>query len=119
VEGIEARGYATGIAQWMAMNLEPHDGRYRWRLDFEGVEEMLRDYFRTDVWSIVESPPESLEVHVVRANRSNAIDDAAIARIEQANTRHGRTHLHTLEGGHWINTDNPEAVLRLLVERLD
>ncbi len=118
VAGIEAQGYATGIAQWMAMNLEPVDGVYRWRLDFAGVEQMLRDYFRTDVWELVESPPEGLEVHVVKATESNAIDDAAADRVAAAHDSHGRTHLHRLEGGHWINTDNPEAVLRLLVERL-
>jgi esterase len=118
VAGIEAQGYSTPIAQWMAMNLEPVDGVYRWRLDFDGVEQMLRDYFRTDVWDWVESPPEGMEMHVVKATQSDAVDDEAAARIEAANERHGRTHLHRIEGGHWINTDNPEAVLRLLVERL-
>jgi len=119
VAGLEEQGYATGIAQWMAMNLQHQDGVYRWRLDLDGVEEMLRDYFRTDVWQIVESPPESLEVHVVKATESSAIDEGSAARIEEANRRHGRTHLHRLEGGHWINTDNPEAVLKLLVEHLN
>jgi esterase len=118
VAGIESQGYPTAIAQWMAMNLEPVDGVYRWRLDFDGVEEMLRDYFRTDVWDTVESPPEAVDVHVVKASKSDAIDDAAVTRIEKAGEATGRSHLHVLDGGHWINTDNPEAVLRLLVDRL-
>ena len=117
VEGMERHGYPTGIAQWMAMNLEPRDGAYRWRLDFDGVEEMLRDYFRTDLWDVVETPPPGVEVHVVKATESDALE-GAIERIEQAGRDNGRTFLHYLEGGHWINADNPEGVLNLLVERL-
>lgn len=118
VDGIVSKGYAEPIARWMAMNLEPENGRYRWRLDFDGVEEMLRDYFRTDVWTTVEEPPQQLRVHIVKATQSNAIDEQAEQRIEAATASHGRTILHRLEGGHWINTDNPEAVLRMLVEHL-
>ena len=117
VEGLERHGYSTGIAQWMAMNLEPAGGAYRWRLDLDGVEEMLRDYFRTDLWEVVESPPPGVEVHVVRATESDALADAT-ERIEQAGRHNGRTFLHHLEGGHWINADNPDGVLRLLADRL-
>src|SRR5690606_31032635 len=107
----------TPIAQWMAMNLEPREGAYRWRLDFDGVEEMLRDYFRTDLWEVVESPPAGVEVHMVRATESDSLEGAE-ERIERAGRENGRTFLHRVEGGHWINADNPEAMLRLLVERL-
>lgn len=114
VEGLERAGYPTGLGQWMAMNLEPVDGVYRWRLDFDGVEEMLRDYFRTDVWDVVETPPEGVEIHVVKATESDAIRDADAARIEAAPA----ARLHRVEGGHWINTDNPDEIIRLLVENL-
>jgi esterase len=119
VEGLERAGYASGIAQWMAMNLEPaNGGTYRWRLDFDGVEEMLRDYFRTDVWGVVESPPDPVELHLVKASDSDAIDEAAARRIEAAGERTGRVSLHRLEGGHWLNVDNPDGVLGLLLEEL-
>jgi len=117
VQGLERHGYSTPIAQWMAMNLEPREGAYRWRLDFDGVEEMLRDYFRTDLWEVVESPPAGVEVHMVRATESDSLEGAE-ERIERAGRENGRTFLHRVEGGHWINADNPEAMLRLLVERL-
>ena len=38
--------------------------------------------------------------------------------MEAAGRANGRVHLHLLEGGHWLNTDNPEGVLKLLVETL-
>ena len=113
------RGYSRGVGQWLAMNLERSDaGRFRWRLDWDGVEEMLRDYFHTDVWDAIESPPEGVEIHIVKATDSNAIDDEQIARIEAARQATGRVFLHELEGGHWINTENPEAVLEMLVKGL-
>lgn len=118
VEGIERAGYPTGLAQWFAMNLEPQDGVYRWRLDIDGVEEMLRDFFRTDLWHVVEDPPAAAEIHLVKATESDSLDDEATARVEAAGRASGRVFLHRVVGGHWINTDNPDDVVRLLVDTL-
>jgi len=117
VEGLVRAGYEEPVALWMAINLEMADGRYRWRLDFDALEEMLRDFFRTDLWRVVEQPPAGVEIHVVKATRSRSLDDEAVARVEGA-AAGGRVFLHRLEGGHWINTDNPEGVLELLRTRL-
>jgi hypothetical protein len=79
---------------------------------------MLRDYFRSDLWSVLENPPEGVEVHVIRATGSDAIDAEDVARIEDAARAGGRVRLHPVEGGHWINTENPDDVLRLLASHL-
>ncbi|MBV9774153.1 MAG: alpha/beta hydrolase [Gemmatimonadetes bacterium] len=118
VEGLERAGYPTGLGQWMAMNLENQDGVYRWRLDLDGVEEMLRDFFRTDLWHVVESPPAGAEVHVVKATESNSLDEESEARLEALGRSNGRVFLHRVQGGHWINTDNPDAIVKLLVDSL-
>lgn len=117
VAGLERAGYPTGLAQWFAMNLEPQDGVYRWRLDIDGAEEMLRDFFRTDLWEVVESPPAGTEIHFVKATASDTLDPASAARVEAAGAN-GHVFLHHLQGGHWINTDNPDAVVQLLVDSL-
>ena len=117
VAAVEGLGYPAGLAQWLAINLEPAEGRYRWRIDFAVMEEMLRDFFRTELWDVVERPPAGTEIHFVKATESSTLHDEAEARVEAA-TAGGRVFLHRLEGGHWINTDNPEGVLRLLTERL-
>jgi esterase len=111
-------GLGEGLAQWMAINLEPHEGRYRWRIDFDVMEEMLRDFFQTDLWDAVVHPPAEVEVHVVRASESSSLDDESARRVEMAGVANGRVHLHVLQGGHWINTDNPEGVIDLLRSRL-
>ena len=112
---LEARGYARPLGLWLAMNLERTESGFRWRLDWDGVEEMLCDYFRSDLWEVVESPPVGVEIHIVKATDSEALDEADTARIEAAG---GRTLLHPVEGGHWLNTDNPEGILELLRARL-
>jgi pimeloyl-ACP methyl ester carboxylesterase len=118
VEGLMAHGFAEGVAQWMAINLEPADGRYRWRVNLEAMEEMLRDFFRTDLWRVIDNPPEGMDVHVVKGTRSDTLDPESTAHVEAAVRANGRVHLHLLEGGHWINTENPDGVLGLLVDNL-
>ena len=118
-DALVEHGYAKPLGQWLAMNLERGEGgRFRWKLDWSGVEEMLRDYFHTDVWEVIERPPEGVEIHVVRATESTAIRDEQVTRLQAAGAATGCVFLHELEGGHWINTENPEAVLELLRQGL-
>ncbi len=102
----------------MATNLERTDGEYRWALDFDVMRELLDDYFATDLWAVIEAPPAGLEIHVVRASRSSVLSDEAAARIEAAARRTGRVFAHRVEGGHWLNADNPDAVVSLLEAHL-
>jgi pimeloyl-ACP methyl ester carboxylesterase len=55
---------------------------------------------------------------VVKATDSDSLDAEATARVEAAARANPHVHLHLLEGGHWLNTDNPEGVLKLLVDNL-
>lgn len=118
VEGLRSHGCAPAVAAWMTTNLAFSDGAYRWRLDVDAMEALLRDFFRLDLWDVVESPPAGVEVEFVKASESATLSDQACARIAEAGRAHGRAHLHRVAGGHWLNTDNPEAVLGLLQARL-
>ncbi|MDT8342579.1 MAG: alpha/beta hydrolase [Longimicrobiales bacterium] len=117
VEALEARGVARPVAQWMATNLIPEGDRYRWRLDPDQMEALLLDFFRTDAWGAVEHP-HGPALHFVRARNSSVLDDEARARVRAAGTATGRATLHEVEGGHWLNADNPDAVVELLVQGL-
>lgn len=116
--GIEAAGYGRAVAAWMSSNLHHHDGRYSWRLDLDGAEAMLRDFFATDLWPIVDDPPGDMVLHFVKATASSVLSEEACRRIEEAGRRHGRAHLHRVPGGHWLHTDNPRALEELLVSTL-
>lgn len=118
IEMMQAQGVAPAVGAWMTMNLGFADGRYRWRLDLKAVEDMLADFFRLDLWDAVEAPAPGVEIEFVKGNDSSTLSEEACARIEAAGRATGRVHLHRVAGGHWLNTDNPEAVLALLQRRL-
>ena len=135
VYAVESEGFSPVVANWMAINAVRTDAGLRWRLDPDEMESYLRDYFRTDAWGVAESPPAGTDVHFIRALGSSVVDEASVARIRRAArgtpagaepalavSRRacgtGRVFLHEIGGGHWVNTENPDAVHALLAERL-
>ena len=68
-----------------------------------------------DVWPTMENPPGDLQIHVVRATKSDSLDAESLARISEASERTRRVHLHEVDAGHWLNVDNPDALLALLI----
>ncbi len=118
VSALQGLGAAEGVARWMSTNLEERADGWRWRIDPDDMAELLRDFFQQDLWSVVESPPPGLDLHVVKAQDSSVLDEAACRRVEAAGERTGVVHLHRVAGGHWVNADNPDALLALLQEGL-
>jgi hypothetical protein len=101
----------------MATNLENRDGRYVWRFDFDALEQMLRDFFNEDLWSVLENPPGRVQIHMVKARESSLLTPAAVQRIRDL-SKNGRVFLHEVDGGHWVNADNPAGLLALLSQYL-
>jgi len=113
IDGIVAGGFAPEVAAWMSANLAFRDGRYRWTIDFDVMTALISDFFRLDLWDVIEAPPAMVAIHVVKATQSSTIDADALARLDAAARLHPSVHVHQLEGGHWLNTDNPEGLLAL------
>jgi pimeloyl-ACP methyl ester carboxylesterase len=117
VTALTKHGYAVGVGQWMASNLaRGEDGTFSWKLDFAAMERLLIDFFNTDLWSSVEAPARTHDIHFVKASESNAISAAAVTRIEAA--AGPQVHLHHRPGGHWIHAESPQAVAELLIAYL-
>lgn len=119
VEAMTGKGVARPVALWMSTNLDWRGGEYRWGIDLEDMEALLRDFFRTDLWSTVEAPRDGVEIHFIRATGSSVLSAEALERIRSAGSRTGRVFVHDVTGGHWLNADNPEAVVELLARHLD
>jgi esterase len=117
VEALIGHGVQEGVAQWMATNLEPCPGGYRWRFDLDAMEALLTSFYETAAWDVIESPREGIEVHIVKAEASNVLEGEALERAEAA-ARSTRTFVHRVAGGHWVNAENPAAVEDLLVRML-
>ncbi len=118
VAALEAEGLARPVALWMSANLERTGGGYRWGLDLEAMQALLEDFFRTDLWPLVEEPREGLALHFVRATDSRVLGHAEADRIRAAGLRTGRVFVHDVRGGHWLNADNPERLVELLAGHL-
>ncbi|MGH7506370.1 MAG: alpha/beta fold hydrolase [Longimicrobiales bacterium] len=114
IEALVAGGVARPVAQWMATNLEKKEVGYSWRLDFDAMEALLRDFFRSDLWPVVERE-DGPEIHFVKAAESSVVTEEAAARIEASGDR---VLLHHVASSHWVNADNPDALVELVVREL-
>ena len=117
VQLLTGAGIATPTAQWMATNLENQNGVYKWRFEFGAIEELLRDFFEQDMWDVLESPGDT-EIHLVKAQESSVLSAAAVQRVQELSTKNGHVFLHIVPGGHWVNAENPEALLALMTKHL-
>ncbi len=118
IEAMQAKGFSLDLARWMATNLIQVEGLWQWKLDFGGLEAMLLDFFKLDLWQLVEQPPTGLELHFVKAENSSVLSTAGVTRLEAISEKNRKVFLHKISGGHWINVENPQGVLELLEEWL-
>lgn len=114
VAAMQREGLTAGLAGWMAMNLRREDGGggggVTWRIDLEEMGRMLEDFAETELWDVVEA--KRTDVHFVKATRSDLLSDDVVRRIGEA------AMVHEVEGGHWINADNPAAIAAVLARFL-
>ena len=67
---ISSEGLSSGLAEWMATNLKREGQSYSWVFDLDGIEELMRDYFRVDLWGFLAQPRTCPEFELVVAARS-------------------------------------------------
>ncbi|MBX3183239.1 MAG: alpha/beta hydrolase [Polyangiaceae bacterium] len=114
LEALTARGTQESIARWMTTNLRRDGASYRWAFDLPIIQELLRDYFREDMWPWLEARRAAPDVHLLYATQSDRYAPPDIARAE-ALPPAARVKLHALEGsGHWVHADNPEGLIQIM-----
>ena len=114
VAHLTERGFSRGVAQWTATNLErTHPGGgLQWGFDLDGIKEMYADYEATDLWNVVEAPPQGLDLNFIRAERSTF----RWAGNEQVRIISEGSRVHLLrKAGHWVHSDNPSGLADIMI----
>jgi pimeloyl-ACP methyl ester carboxylesterase len=115
---ITSEGLSSGLAEWMATNLKREGQSYRWVFDLDGIEELMRDYFRVDLWGFLAQPRTRPQFELVVAERSDRWT-AQLRTRAQTLPASAQVHYHELpDSGHWVHVDNPGALLELMAARL-
>lgn len=115
VELLQGRGFSPALARWMTTNLRrDHDG-LRWAFHLPGVEQMIEDYWRTDLEDLLDSGPVPLSL--VLAGRSDRWPEEIVERYRRRATQ--AVGFHVLpQAGHWLHVDDPDGLLRVLVSSI-
>jgi len=116
VEAIMAAGHPRPLALWLALSLERSDGGVRFALDLREVRALLLDYFAQDLWPVVEHPPDDARVHLVIGDRSSSYSAADRARARAL--AGDRVTVDLLPADHLVHVDDPDGLLRVMLERL-
>lgn len=118
IAALEQAGFDRLVATWMASNLESGEGGLWWRFHPDDMKGLLHDFFRTDLWPIVEDPPPGVELRFLKATDSDVVSQEECDRIEAAGRAGASVRLDRVMGGHWLNVDNPAALVDLLASGL-
>lgn len=118
VELLRARSLPEPICQWMTTNLRQEGAGFVWRFDLPAIAAMVESFWQSDLWPAVASLAPTTAIHLVRAGRGGRFSDAERARVDQAAARGLVEELVIPHVGHWLHTEDPEALLTLVVPRL-
>lgn len=132
VAELVGQGLSSGTANWLATNLQRQPEGFVWRFNLDAIYELMLDYFRVDLWKVLESGAADSDFRVVVAERSDRWAPENRARLEtmletvranhdrEATVRgSGTVELHIVpNAGHWLHVDNPVFLLELIRQNL-
>ena len=129
VAELGAQGLSSGTSNWLATNLVRQPEGFVWRFNLDAIYELMLDYFRVDLWPVLESRATSADFRVVVAEPSDRWAPENRARLQalvdtvaqpEISVRSGGTvALHIVpNAGHWLHVDNPAFLLELMGQNL-
>jgi pimeloyl-ACP methyl ester carboxylesterase len=114
------RGVARPTAMWLAMNVRADDhGRFVFRIDVASIRDMMEDYFRVDLWDVIERPridsEPVLHTHLIAGGKSEVLD----ASDQERALRAPRCTVDVIPAaGHWVHVDAPEELKSMVLAYL-
>lgn len=113
IDTLVGSGFSVAGATWMTTNLRPAAGGVglEWSFDLSGISQMYSSYEQTDLWALVEAPPDGALIDFVRAERSAF--RWSFSDEERIRAAGARVHL-LRDAGHWVHVDNPNGLAAIL-----
>jgi esterase len=118
VEALIAKGKSRELAQWLAGSIEREDDHARLVFDLSEIRALVLDYFKRDLWPVVERPPGTVRVHLVIGDRSTSYSPADRRRALELAASNERVTVDVLPAGHWVHVDDPDGLLNTLLHSL-
>ena len=119
VTELMAQGLSSGTSNWLATNLERRAEGFVWRFNLDAIHELMLDYFRVDLWPVLESGATDTDFRIVVAERSDRWAPENRARLQELAQTRPTTRLDVVpNAGHWLHVDNPGFLLELLARDL-
>jgi len=119
VTELMGQGLSSGTSNWLATNLERGPNGLVWRFNLDAIHELMLDYFRVDLWPVLESGATNSDFRVVVAEHSDRWAPENRARLQALAASSGHAELHIVpNAGHWLHVDNPAFLLELMRENL-
>lgn len=124
LDDLRKRGLSEATALWLGSSLVPDArGKLGWAFNVQGAAAMYHSYCSTDLWSVLERPPDGTEVHLVQGALSERWTPDMIQRLEAAaasNKSAGGFFHHVLEGaGHNLHAENPSGLQELMLKHMN
>jgi pimeloyl-ACP methyl ester carboxylesterase len=114
VAQLMAQGLSSGTANWLGTNLQRGADGFVWRFDLDAIYELMLDYFRVDLWPVLDGRAADSDFRVVVAERSDRWAPENRERVQKL-AAETPVSLHVVpNAGHWLHVDNPGFLLELM-----
>ena len=122
IAAVEAHGVARSLGQWLAMNLEPRQGGFVFKLSMPRIHALIGDYLAVDLWPVVEGAARTRRgprVHLVVGTKSTVYSPEELARARTLEAQSaGHVTVDLLNAGHWVHVEDPQGLSEVLSRRL-
>ena len=125
---LEKHNFSPEISAWLGSSLTQvmvgGHARLRFEFDVSAGASMYGSYCRGEYWDVLRQVPPESDVHIVRGLHSDRWDEGAVSRLQEVtkssreNPDTGNVHVHELSAGHWVHTDNPQGLHKIMKGKL-
>ncbi len=122
IAAVEGHGVARSLGQWLAMNLEPRQGAFTFKLSMPRIHALIDDYLAVDLWPVVADAARTQQgprLHLVVGTKSTVYSPEELTRARELEAQSaGHVTVDLLNAGHWVHVEDPQGLSEVLMRRL-